>query len=802
MYTMRVFGLALIAMLSTKLFAQTPRAFENAAQNAFDSRDYYSAMQYYGKVLEMEPNRLDVSYRYADAARQFGAFSKAEAFYEKTVLEDKSFTFPDATFKLADVKKKLGKYDEAIQLYGRVKDQTQVPAPQKESATADAEQCEWALEKLTYPDLSVKVEQVTEWGFNTPEADFGAVIQNEKLYFTSFKYEQWGDKYYPQRPVLRVMESIGECNPTPAFFNDPHRHTANAAFSPDGNLLIFNKCDYGASMDITCELYFSRKTASGWTEPAILPDNINVAGFTTTQPNVVPAGDGYFYLYFASNAPGGKGGLDLWRVRFTAVGNFGKPENLTDLNTAGNDVTPFYDARNNVLYFSTTGRWSLGGYDIYKSRATSGTHWNEPEHLDVPFNSSFDDLYFTAQREDFAYLTSNRTGAEKLEDACCFDIFKVAYLPLDLTASAFSKFGKSPVDGVQFDLKEMLEDAPESKFSGQDNKADFKLLRQRKYMVVAQKEFYLPDTVYLTTSTFPANLRFLENLYLAPHIDLSVKTFHQWTKEPLADVRIRLLELATGKNAEKYATSVGNETVMDVSNRPEFTIVIEKDGYVPDTLVVSANELKDLIGGSKLNKNIFLAPANMSAYLPITLFFDNDQPDPRTRATTTMLSYEQTVERYLARRQAFIDSYTANLSGKEKDDAIEKLGRFFDYEVKGGQVKLEVFASNLTLFLAGGANLEIMVKAFASPLANSEYNMALTQRRIASVKNFFRRYNNGIFESYIRTGQLKVSMLPLGENQSSPTVSDDAGNKRLSIYSPEASKERRAEILEVRVFKN
>lgn len=801
MYTMRIPGMAVVAMLQLTLHAQSPRAFENAAQNAFDSRDYYSAMQYYGKVLEMEPNRLDVSYRYADAARQFGAFGKAETFFEKTLKEDQFQSFPDAAFQLASVKKNLGKYDEAIQLFEKFSADPKAESPLKKKAAVDVEQCEWAMEKLTHPDRTLLVEHISEYGFNTPESDFGAILQNDKLYFSSFRNEKWGDKHVPARPIVRVMESENGCDPIPAFFNDPHKSTAHAAFSPDASLLVFNKCAYEGSTDMQCALYFTRKTATGWTNPEPLPATINVEGFTTTQPNIAPTGDGYYNLYYTSDAPGGKGGLDLWKVRFSAVGNFDKPENLSDLNTAENDVTPFFDARNNVLYFSSKGRWSLGGYDIYKAILKNGK-WQEPEHLDTPVNSSFDDLYFTAQREDYAYLTSNRPESMKLDDACCYDIFKVEYLPLQLTASAFAATTEKALPEVLFSLQEVQEEEPDTKFSGEANHTDFTLLRQRKYRVVAQKEFYLPDTVYVSTNTIPDNRHFSENLYLVPQIQLAVRTFHQWTKEPLVNVKIRLLELAQ-KNSESRETGKGsNESKMDISGKRSFTIIAEKEGFMPDTVEVDEQELRDLIAGSTLTKNLFLTPTSMSAYLPITLFFDNDQPDPRTRATTTTVSYEQTVERYLARRQSFVDAYTANLTGVEKADAAEKLGRFFDYEVKGGQVKLEVFASNLNLFLSGGASLEIMVKAFASPLANAAYNMALTQRRIASVRNFFKKYNNGIFEPYLFSGKLKVSMLPLGETMADPKVSDDGTNKRLSIFSPEASRERRAEILEVRVFRN
>lgn len=786
------------------LNSQTLRAYEHAATNAMEARNYYAAMQYYEKVLEMEPSRLDASYRYADAARQFGAFGKAEAYYERTLKADEKGNYPETSFKLADVKKQLGKYDEAIDLYQKFTTTSKVDKSLRDLAAKDLEQCEWAMEKLTTPDRSVILARLADDVVNTSESEFGATERNGKLYFSSFRNLEWGDRNYPERPIIKVMESENGDDPTPASFNDKKRHTAHTAFSPDGNFLIFNKCDYRGDSDIPCQLYFTMKNPDGtWTEAVQLPDNINREGYTATQPNIRATEDGYYELYYTSDCPGGKGGLDLWKVRFSAVGNFGKPENIAALNTPENDITPVFDSRRNLLFFSTTGRWSLGGYDIYRAALQNG-QWQEPAHMDVPFNSNGDDLYFAPQDGDYAYLTSNRTGSATLENgACCFDVYKVEYLPLSLEALAFSKPRQLPLNDVLFTLTEVpTDDAPTSRFSADKNNADFDLKRERKYRVIAQKEFYRPDTAFVTTTTFPENRHFVERLHLVPEIALAVKTFHQWTKDPLNGVQIRLYELPGMGIEEQNTGDTDNESQIFVGDKRFFTIIAEKQDFVSDTTVVTEAELRAIMAGSTLTKNLFLSPATMSAYLPITLYFDNDQPDPRTRATTTASTYEETVARYMARREAFIEAYSANLQGEEKSRAVEQLGNFFDNDVQGGQLKLESFTGNLQLFLDGGANIEIMVKAFASPLAKAEYNMALTQRRIASVKNYFRKYRNGIFESHVRTGRLKISILPLGETVAPTNVSDDALNKRLSIFSPEASRERRAEIIEVRLFKN
>lgn len=786
-----------------QVHAQTPNAYENAARKAAEQKDYHSAMEYYQKVLEIDPKRTDVSYRYADVALEYGAYKQAETFFEKTVAEDNKGLYPDATFQLATTKKTLGKYDEAIDFYQRFIDSDKSDAATKDLAKKELEQCEWAMEKLTTPDLSMIVKRLPNT-YNTDQSDFGAVNLNGLMYYSSFKFEDWGDKNYPVRPISKVMVAKDGAAPVPAPFNDEKKHTANTAFSQDGKVLVFSKGAYTGLTTIATELYFCQRTGDGtWSEPVKLPESINYPSALATQPQIAATGNGYYDLYYVSDQPGGKGGLDIWTARFSAVGNFAAPTNLEQINTEDDDVTPYFEQATDNLYFSTKGRWTIGGLDIYKAHKSS-TGFGEPEHQPFPLNSSYDDLYFCPQMDgEWAFFASNRTGSTELDQSvCCYDIYKMEWKAINLEALAYNALTDASLSGVKF-IVTMVENGDESvdKDSGAGNNATFPLRRAKKYQIIATKENYLPDTSYVTTYTYPSKGEIKSKLFLIPRIDLIVNTFHAWTKDGLSGVEVKLYELPKVV-ADQKNTGDDNASEHMVGGKRQFTIIAEKDGFVSDTLFVGEDELREILAGGKIKKDLFLAPASMSEYLPITLYFDNDQPDARTRATTTQLSYDQTVERYMARRETFIQTYTQGLEGEEKDRAAKQLAQFFDIEIQAGRTKLDVFTSNLGLFLKGGSSIEIMIKSFASPLANSDYNMALTQRRIASVRNHFRKYGNGIFEQYLRNGQLKVSMLPLGETQAPAALSDSPSDKRRSVFSVDASKERRAEILEVRMFKN
>ncbi|MEL6926568.1 MAG: hypothetical protein AAFO94_21180, partial [Bacteroidota bacterium] len=90
--------------------AQTLRAYERAAEKAFEQKDYYAALVYYEVVLEATEQRVDIFYDYAEAARLFNALPLAENYYQKVIMADSVGQYPETAFHLAGIKQKLGKY--------------------------------------------------------------------------------------------------------------------------------------------------------------------------------------------------------------------------------------------------------------------------------------------------------------------------------------------------------------------------------------------------------------------------------------------------------------------------------------------------------------------------------------------------------------------------------------------------------------------------------------------------------------------------------------------------------------------
>lgn len=103
-------------------------------------------------------------------------------------------------------------------------------------------------------------------------------------------------------------------------------------------------------------------------------------------------------MVFASNRQGSVGGLDIF-VAHSDGSDWSTPENAgTEINTTGDEFSPFLDKENN-LFFSSNGLPGLGGSDIYFSKY-NGKGWEKPFNLTDKINSENDEIAFTMDRND------------------------------------------------------------------------------------------------------------------------------------------------------------------------------------------------------------------------------------------------------------------------------------------------------------------------------------------------------------------------------------------------------------------
>mgnify|MGYP001253131739 CR=1 FL=1 len=135
-------------------------------------------------------------------------------------------------------------------------------------------------------------------------------------------------------------------------------------------------------------------------------------------------------------------------------------------------------------------------------------------------------------------------------------------------------------------------------------------------------------------------------------------------------------------------------------------------------------------------------------------------------------------------------------------EAQEDMEEFFLQYIDKGVKDLDEFSEILLIELKKGGRFKLTIQGFASPLAATDYNVNLTKRRISSYMNYLKEYHGGVFLPYLNEtasngGALLVEYSPYGENTADQQISDNPSDKKKSVYSIRAAKERRVEMKKV-----
>lgn len=243
---------------------------------------------------------------------------------------------------------------------------------------------------------------------NTENDEFGPIPSpsgNGRLYFSSVR---------PEFGVDRVQSDIvystgignGWSSPAPlSNYINSQQHETLVDISPDGQRLYYFRGSDEKKGAFLVQVFSAEKTTGATTMPVDVP-------LAAGQGDVTPFFGNGGTVYFASDRPGGYGGLDLYRMDPSLTG-YGPPVNLgPNVNGPYDEVTPFLATDGRTLYFSTNDpAYSVGGFDVVRVYEKTGTRgqYTIPENAGMPLNSAGNDTYFRLAPDTFtAFLASDR----------------------------------------------------------------------------------------------------------------------------------------------------------------------------------------------------------------------------------------------------------------------------------------------------------------------------------------------------------------------------------------------------------
>jgi outer membrane protein OmpA-like peptidoglycan-associated protein len=304
--------------------------------------------------------------------------------------------------------------------------------------------------------------------------------------------------------------------------------------SGDEKTMIYTICNDSLDQGnrARCKLYrTTKKNATEWNEPEDLKAlNGKDTAVTTTHPAFGVDDQGNNILYFASNRKGSKGGMDIFYAKMNNDGTFGDVQNAgPEINTIGDEVTPFYDSKNKTLYFSSNGHPSIGGMDIFKISGTPGK-WGKAINAGVPINSQADDFYMALDpNAEKGFEVSNRIGTTSTRGAtCCDDIWSVTLIHDIVLKAIYVKRGdptNTPIEGVDASIYKVNGNNFEFVANSKTTKdpSYFPVKRATSYKVNGNKDGYWPSIDNISIAEDEDQDTISKIFYLDPIVKIHIK---------------------------------------------------------------------------------------------------------------------------------------------------------------------------------------------------------------------------------------------------------------------------------------
>ncbi|MCJ0743812.1 OmpA family protein [Pedobacter montanisoli] len=535
-----------IAFLMSLTLVSKGQYILNQADKQFKLYQYAKAKTLYEQAFKKKETLY--------TAKQLAISSEKNKEYEETEKwYAKALTFPDAGTDLllayAKALQNNSKYTEAKATYQQyIQKAGNIP---KANQDLWLKSCDSALLWMANPK-KVNIENIST--INTNYTEYGAVKYKDGLVFVS-------DRVFPDNYTQKSKKSIlrfdkgnypdrnyyswtGENYLKLLYADKDHQisafplntetdyHIGMPTFSKDAKEVFFSLTRVAKDLTfdktklrigtVNVEIYSARMQDDGtWTKPVAFPYN-NINAYSVGDPFLMEDGK---TLYFVSDMPGGKGGLDIYKTIRNNDGTWSKPENIEALNTSGDERTPYFLSED-VLYFSADGRIGMGDLDIYKAVHRNGT-W-QIQNMGYPYNTPQDDFAFSVEKLTGAwsgYFSSNRMKGKGSDDIYSFNEAIVPVLQnIYVKGIVYDERTRKPLNNAQ--VKITGADGLEKNITtNETGYYKFPLQENSNYNLKAQKTLFNErDTTFTTSdksidkdfflSLIPVNKSFkVQNIY-------------------------------------------------------------------------------------------------------------------------------------------------------------------------------------------------------------------------------------------------------------------------------------------------
>lgn len=393
------------------------------------TKDYMVALSYYDSLHSIKPGNMHIGFKLAELYEQTRQYEKAMDMYKKLYESDPVKNLL-ALYSFGKMAMSAGEYRLAKRGFDRFLDNFK-PTGKNKHLRRQADRYTRHLELLIQKDTVHKISPVQKDPFFVNHYSY--------LNFAPFGIKRVDEA---QNPEKRLNPEQNKKIPGGFRCVDNYFYFSREMLTPKNR---FGSAIFRMKRD---------STTGNWNSPEKLPSAVNLKKSLNLHPTIgKDARTGEPVLYFVSNRPDGKGGLDIWYSRYDRRRNrFREPKNAgSKINTPEDEFSPYYNNATRTLYFSSEGHPGYGSFDVYKAVGEQ-RKWTDPVNLGGDVNSPADDYFFyPSVNEDTFYMASNR-NSEKVAEIPDDDFYSYV-LPDKVTFKIQLEF--TPVDNPLMD-KQML----------------------------------------------------------------------------------------------------------------------------------------------------------------------------------------------------------------------------------------------------------------------------------------------------------------------------------------------------------
>ncbi len=382
------------------------------ADGFFNIKDYKNALLLYNQILKTNPNDPETNYAIGICYYQTDDKIKSIPYFE--TASKSNIVPPNVNLYLGKSLHLNKQYDKALAVLSKYKTTEKDPTRLEDvnhyiAFCNNAKRYDRGTAEIVVQNIGAPI--------NTKFTEYGPVISADEsvLIYTSVKpitvgktqtFGKLGE--YEDLIITKKDPNYGGWQPPVSIninvpiINNMRSNVGSVGLSPDGQKLLV----YVGGLPNTGDIYLSKLQGDVWGKLEKLGPEVN----SPSQENSASLTPDEKIMFFASNRPGGFGGMDIYKVEKVG-GAWGKAVNLgPTVNSKYDEDAPFIHPDGKTLYYSSNGPNSIGGMDVFKIIFEANKP-SAPINMGAPINTVYNDGYFVLSADaKKGYFSSDRPG--------------------------------------------------------------------------------------------------------------------------------------------------------------------------------------------------------------------------------------------------------------------------------------------------------------------------------------------------------------------------------------------------------